>query len=285
MRNDIWENLISLNSHEDAEFECLGPVTEYLDQNKGFDLGRESMDLPSVTARDNYPLPATADREGYYGPNHFNYWASGLRDSHHLVDCAQYHGQEIRNYLDMGCASGRVVRHMALQHENIEVYGFDINKRHVDWVNHFLPESIVAIQSHSIPYLPFPDNSIDMISAFSVFTHIECFDTNWLMEIRRILRPGGLAWLTVHTDKTWEEMQEGWPLYKGLANHPDYKALKNNKKMPSPHLVFRWHSDRSYSSNTFYSFEYIERVWSRVMKILEIRRRFPAFQDVIILQK
>jgi hypothetical protein len=80
-------------------------------------------------------------------------------------------------------------------------------------------------------------------------------------------------------------MKEGWPLYKGLANHPEYQALKESKEMPQERLVFRWHSDRSYSANTFYSLDYIDNVWSRIMPIVEIRRRFPAFQDVVILQK
>ena len=45
------------------------------------------------------------------------------------------------------------------------------------------PASFCAVfQNHSIPTLPLPDASIDLITAFSVFTHMEGMETAWLME-------------------------------------------------------------------------------------------------------
>src|SRR5690606_31208307 len=148
---------------------------------------------------------------------HFDYWLSGLRDMGHLRATAENLGLEVRDYLDFGCASGRVVRHAALQWESLRrVVGIDLNRRHIDWIGKFLPARIEAIQGHSIPCLPLGDASIDLVSAFSVFTHIEAFETTWLAELRRVLRPGGLAWITVHSEHTWRELDETWPLYGAL---------------------------------------------------------------------
>ncbi|MEM7516868.1 MAG: hypothetical protein AAF368_08090, partial [Planctomycetota bacterium] len=121
--------------------------------------------------------------------------------------------------------------------------------------------------------------------AFSVFTHIEAFETAWLMELRRVLRPGGLAWVTVHTEKTWEDMTENWPLYKALKNHPKFKEMDPAAPLPSEREVFRWRAERSYSSNVFYSFDYLHRNWSRYFEIAETHRRLPVFQDVLVLRK
>jgi hypothetical protein len=53
-----------------------------------------------------------------------------------------------------------------------------------------------------------------MISAYSVFTHIEAMETTWLMELRRVLRKGGIAWITVHTEGTLADMTPDWPLLR-----------------------------------------------------------------------
>lgn len=284
--NAIWENLITLESHSDMLNETLEPVSAYLElDDMTVDWGRAELPLEKAVANDPYPLPKTEHREGYWGPNHFNYWASGLQDCMNVVRCAEKYSVPIRDYFDIGCATGRVARHFALQQSGINVYGADLNRRHIDWTNRFLPRNVVAFQNHSIPTIPLPDASMDVVTAFSVFTHIEVFDTAWLMELKRVLRPGGLAWITVHTEETWKALKPEWPLYKGLQNHPNFKALKDNPELPEDRLVFRWHANRSYSSNVFYSTDYLERVWGRFMKILEIRRRFPRFQDVVILQK
>ncbi|MEM7546026.1 MAG: class I SAM-dependent methyltransferase [Pseudomonadota bacterium] len=286
-RMDVWENLIALNSHVDHEFEVLGPASEHRLTDTHTDWSKESLhvDLDLAATRDLAPLPSTKDREGYYGPHHFSYWASGLRDATNLLSAAKRLNVPVGRYLDMGCASGRVIRHFAFQNPEIETYGCDINRAHVEWVQRYLPENLTVFQNHSIPTLPLPDESFDMISAFSVFTHIEAFETSWLMELRRLLRPGGIAWITVHSEKTWEDMTEDWPLYKALKNHPKFKGLDQSKPMPEDRMVFRWKGEKSYSSNVFYSFEYLNKYWNRYLKIVEVHRRLPVFQDVIIVQK
>src|SRR5262249_35950762 len=162
-------------------------------------------------------------------------------------------------FLDFGCASGRILRHMFYQAQTPEIWGCDINRRHVEWVSAHLPGEIRVFQNTSLPHLPLPDSSVDVITAFSVFTHIESFDTAWLMELRRILKPNGIAWLTVHADRTWREMTPDWPIYNALVHHKDYAELAKHRDLPAERIVFRWHGDRSYSANVFYREEYLRR--------------------------
>lgn len=280
-----WENYICLNFENEPDFRALGPAAQYRDT----DTRRHEwadLDYAEAIARDIHPLPMTEDREGYYGPDHFSYWASGLLDARYLIAAAREHGVTPATYLDIGCASGRVLRHMAQELPGLRAIGCDINRLHVEWCNRYLPRNCEVFHSHSIPSLPLPDNAVDVISAYSVFTHIEAMETAWLMELRRILRPGGIAWITVHSEKTLEDMQPGWPLWDPVMLHPEAPVkLDGNRHFKGDRLVLRWQAERSYSSNVFYKLDYLERSWSRILEIAEVRRRFPSFQDVLILKK
>tara|TARA_R110002051_G_scaffold139514_1_gene212208 strand:- start:25039 stop:25899 length:861 start_codon:yes stop_codon:yes gene_type:complete len=282
---DTWENFISLNSHSEPAFVPLEPAAAHLEADSRRHWW-DSVDYEAALEKDVFPLPSTGDREGYYGDHHFSYWASGLSDKNDLLAAARQHNVPVDSFLDFGCASGRVTRHFGIQHPEIRIFGCDINRMHVEWCNRYLPHEITTFQNHSIPVLPLPENSISMMSAYSVFTHIEAFETTWLMELKRILKPGGLAWITVHTDLTLNEMDETWPLYNAVNRHPKKaELLSPTNDFEGDRLVLRYRSEKSYTSNVFYKKEYLKRTWSRFFTILEFRHRFPRYQDVLLLQK
>lgn len=243
-------------------------------------------DALEAAVRDVYPIPEVGDREGYYGDDHISYWLSGYRDSRLLLAAAQDSGVLVRRYLDLGCASGRVIRHIAVQNPSISTLGCDINRAHVLWCSEHLPSPCMVFQNHSIPTLPLQDNSIDLASAYSVFTHIEAFETTWLMELHRLLSPGGLVWLTFHTELTLAAMDETWPLWSAVMNHPEAPLiLDGSRGFEGDRVIFRWHNDQSYSSNVFYKKEYIGRLLGSIFDIIEFKHRFPEYQDVFIVRK
>lgn len=284
MADTNWEDMISINSRSEIRDENVGLARDHLDQDTGeVQWDRSRISLEAALAADTAVIPSTAQREGYYGPNHFNYWASGLRDYCQLLEWLEGNGAKHDSLLDIGCATGRFIRHA--HHNFREVIGCDINRSHVDWVGRHLRRDIKIFQNTSVPTLPLPDNCIDVVTAFSVFTHIECFDTTWLMELRRVLRPGGVAWLTIHEERTWREIAPTWPLYAALMAHPDYLAAKDSPTLPNDRTVFRWHTDRSYSSNVFYTQKYIKEIWGRILSVRDIFPAIPFFQEVIVLQK
>lgn len=280
-----WESFICINSETEPVFSVLGPASEYHEIDSRLHEW-SSLNYISALDRDRAPLPLTEHREGYYGQDHFSYWASGLLDARYLIDAAHTWGVTPASYLDFGCASGRVLRHMAQELPNLKAFGCDLNRFHVESCNRYLPRNCQVFHSHSIPSLPLPDNSIDVVSAFSVFTHIEAMETAWLLELRRILRPGGIAWVTVHTEHTLCDMTEDWPIFNPVMQHHEAsRKLDKNRNFSGDRLVLRWRADRSYNANVFYKMEYLERTWSRFFDIAEIRRRFPNYQDVLILRK
>lgn len=285
--DDVWEELISLHSRGRTDFDVLAPAAEHRASDRHpTDWSGEGLALEVALARDVHPLPVTEDREGYYGPHHFSYWASGHRDARLLFEAADRLGVDLRTYLDFGCASGRVLRHVALSERHVQTMGCDINRRHTDWVAAHLPPQVRVFQNHSIPTLPLPDACLDAITAYSVFTHIEAFETTWLMELRRVLRPGGIAWITVQTESIWREFGPGWPVFDSLVNFDDFQPYRESRAgLPDARTVFRAHAAKSYSSHVFYRPDYIENTWGRILDVVEQHERHPDLQDVVILRK
>jgi SAM-dependent methyltransferase len=53
-----------------------------------------------------------------------------------------------------------------------------------------------------------PDDSIDATIVISVFTHLDVTTDYWLGEIKRILKPGGRAFITFHDDTIYRELYD-----------------------------------------------------------------------------
>lgn len=160
--------------------------------------------------RDSAPIPVTDDREGYHEGHDLAWWCSGLAVFLQIQRlCAKYN-RTLQNddvFFEMGAASGHVLRHARFQADaKLSVMGCDINARNVDWMRNFLPSDLLIFQNTILPSLPLEDNSVDCFCAFSVFTHIDDLELAWLMEIRRVLKKGGLAFLSIHSNMMWENL-------------------------------------------------------------------------------
>jgi SAM-dependent methyltransferase len=185
----------------------------------------------------------------------------------------------------MGCASGRVIRHFLCQERGLDLWASDINSGHVEWILKYLQGDIRVFQNHALPHLPLEDNTLDLAYAFSVFSHIDAFDLAWLLELRRVLKPGGLAYLTTHTEHTWSIMKAGDTIYDILLDHPDFSPELLKSKLPLEKIVYQWRTDNSYRASVFYDTEYIRHVWGKYYEVLDIIPEGHFYQDVILLRK
>lgn len=108
--------------------------------------------------------------------------------------------------LDFGCGCGRLIRHVHGR-TAAALHGSDYNPALVAWCQEHLPFGTFHT-NHLAPPLAFADETFDFAYARSVFTHLPGeLQRQWIGELRRILRPDGILYLTMH----------GRPLAGGLT--------------------------------------------------------------------
>lgn len=296
-RPEAWEEDISRNTLDTEPFENLSPISErdpadvtQLHRFKMVEPFLGNSEIESFIRRDTFPIPCPEDREGYSPGNDPVYWLSGLEDYFKIMEAAKRHNVEPRSIFDFGCATGRVIRHFAAQSDIPEIWGSDINARHIRWLYEFMPHTVKPIFNHCIPTLPIRDGSVDIISAFSVFTHIDTFETCWLAELQRILADDGICYLTVHNENTWDVL-------RGEIDNPDNRLIQSILKidpsvreklkgpLPDTRTVYRFSQSGPYRAQVFHSNNYLKQVWGRFFSIEEILPCHHVRQTVLVLRK
>ncbi len=118
---------------------------------------------------------------------------------------------EGKRVLDFGAGVGRVVRRFAEEGEGRELWACDIDGPSVDWMREHLAPEVRAFQNADVPPLDVQDEHFDLVWAISVFTHLNDTWADWLLELRRILKPGGLLIATFVGPRLGESMVgESW---------------------------------------------------------------------------
>ena len=237
-------------------------------------------DVVQAILADDIPIPATSDREGYFADRHLEYWLSGYQDFR-AIESADIPASAITRVLDFGGASGRVARHIVRSYPSAEVIIGDLNINHVEWVERHFGNRAKAVKLSSCPHLPFADDSISLFIAFSVFTHIDAYESTWIAEISRVLSPYGYAYITIHSENTWD-LLPNIEVYKAIKDHELFnKLFKPGKPMPQDFIVF----DYEYSCNTFIHTNYINKRWSKWLTVLSVISQGHGHQTVIVLRK
>jgi tRNA (mo5U34)-methyltransferase len=97
-----------------------------------------------------------------------------------------------KRVLDFGAGAGRVLRQFHREASEAEMWGCDIDVESVEWLRGNLSPPLHGFIVNEEPGLPFEDDSLDLIWAASVFTHITDHWAGWLLEVHRALRVGGV---------------------------------------------------------------------------------------------
>jgi SAM-dependent methyltransferase len=128
------------------------------------------------------------------------YFGTGYREARAVLSTVEDAGLDLgklQSVLEFGCGSSRVLRHLRVV-DDLVLTGADANPKPLEWDRRNIT-GITYQQNGLEPPLSFPDASFDLIYALSVFTHIPIeWQKSWLVELRRVLRPGGILMCTVH---------------------------------------------------------------------------------------
>jgi len=123
-----------------------------------------------------------------------NFMAQGANSSERVLEI--FGEKPAGPILDWGCGSGRTLRWLRYYPAWCENYhGCDVDVEAVEWLRQNGQSNLAVCNDN--PPLPYADQMFDGLFAFSILTHIHPDKhRNWYAELRRVLKPGGRAYLT-----------------------------------------------------------------------------------------
>jgi SAM-dependent methyltransferase len=147
--------------------------------------------------------------------------------------------EDFGDILDFGCGCGRVLRRW--NGRGVHLHGCDYNPKLVKWVRENLP-FVESSVNGLLPPLPYAAGSFDFVYGLSVFTHLtEAAQREWLLELRRVLRPGGHLLLTLHGQRHAEWLLEGEELARFRAG----ESLVVNAELEGSNICAAFHPSGS----------------------------------------
>lgn len=144
---------------------------------------------------------------------------------HMLVEHGNGLGDDTK-VMDFGCAWGRIIRFWLRDLPPENLHGVDVEERFLSYARRDVPGPQFTL-SKARPPLAVQDASLDLIYAFSVFSHLPAdVADQWVAEFARVLKPGGLACLTTrpraHIEVAGTEASRG-------AHADDYARIITGK--------------------------------------------------------
>ncbi|UAX95103.1 class I SAM-dependent methyltransferase [Ensifer adhaerens] len=116
--------------------------------------------------------------------------------------------------LEFGVSWGRILRFFLRDTDAYCLAGVDETASLLAEARRVLPGDCDLRLRHSLPPLPYCENSFDIIYAFSGFSHLpRSIADAWAFEFRRILKPGGLVCLTTRPKRHLRT--EEWKILTG----------------------------------------------------------------------
>jgi SAM-dependent methyltransferase len=158
-----------------------------------------------------------------------------------------------KSVLDFGCGSARVLRHFASEAERAEFFGCDIDEPSIEWDRANLSPPFRFFRSSPAPPLSLDAESLDLIWAMSVFTHISDLWSDWLLELHRRLKPGGVLVASFLGEGMWE------PLV-GDPYQEDEVGMS---------VLHHWEGPDAW---VFHSEWWLREHWGRAFDVLAVRR-------------
>ncbi|HEV7279893.1 MAG TPA: class I SAM-dependent methyltransferase [Pirellulaceae bacterium] len=204
----------------------------------------------------------------------------GLTDAWRICDAARSYGWDgSGDVLDWGVGHGRVARHIG-RFSEASVSGIDIDADNIAWAARQLPALSVSV-GPLMPPTSYADDQFSLIYGISVMTHLErSVQEAWLEEIKRILRPGGIALLTFAGDAAVAFMSKGLDrdfldtyLQTGFGPHQINNDLVGAIDTPE------------YYKDVMQTVGKAKEICSEFLTVIGAHRCMFGYQDLLVLRK
>jgi ubiquinone/menaquinone biosynthesis C-methylase UbiE len=231
-----------------------------------------------------FPVPPRALWEGY-GETEEEWLTSGQIDWRRMMEIVAASGFAVERghrILDFGCAGGRLIRHFDNLAAPGAIVGVDISAPHIAWCQRHLSPPFTFVTTTTFPHLPFEDRYFDFVYSGSVFTHIADLADAWLLELRRVLRPGGRLYVTVHDDHTLALLDKQYVDFALARTVKNFDRETGFRSLPFG-MVSIARSPRK--AQVFYDREYLTSQWGRYLTIRSVTPEAYGYQSAVLLEK
>lgn len=224
-----------------------------------------------------------------------NYIIGGMFNANTIArEIVKVHGADkTLDILDFGFGAARLVRHFTRFWPQHRYHAAEVNPATIEHLREVSPQANGVHIAPAAPS-PFADNSMDVIYAWSIWTHFDEVQARiWLEDMHRILRPGGCALITVHSDSLVERYGKDPMLVTRLEQRGgNYDAIVKEYKdtgfsyWPAyPPAAKDVGIDIDTFGMAFISKDYIQRKWTDLFEYKGFCIGAPDWQDVVILVK
>lgn len=199
------------------------------------------------------------------------------KDILQLLKKTGYEMYSFNRILDFGCGCARVLRNFRNHPQGCEFYGTDIDSELIAWCKTQPGLGEFDINPH-MPPMKYPDNHFDFIYSISVFTHLdEEMQLAWLLELRRITKPGGVLLLSIHGPSSQDHLD---PNQKKELSEKGFVYFKGETGM------LKLDGLPDFYHSAYHSARYIQEVWGKYFNVLgHFEKGINFHQDAIMLKK
>ncbi|MBX3484339.1 trans-aconitate 2-methyltransferase [Phenylobacterium sp.] len=176
--------------------------------------------------------------------------------------------------LDFGCGPGRLTAILHERRPDAALHGSDIDPETIAWAQASLGGVADFRVNPPGPPLPFPDASMDLICAISVFTHLpEDLQFAWLADLKRVLRPGCVL-LTTKLNAAAYDLPPQVKAEAAEAGFAFWGEAAATDGLPGFYRL-AYHGD-----------DYVRREWGRLFEVLHVGAHdLNDTQDAVLLRK
>lgn len=203
---------------------------------------------------------------------------------------------EEKTYLDFGCGVGRILGTFMCNFPARNMHGADVTEEFVSICRNDFGDMFRFHHIDPRPQASFAPESVDVITAYSVFSHFSAIQaTRWLDEFNRIAKPGAIIALTTygrgHIDFIYDSPPDRVPPNK--ANH-----LVPLNEMGGKGEVLRMFElgemlyvpkgqifGRYDYGDAFMGEEFVRRIWGRQFEILEVVDDFDRMEQMAVVMR
>ena len=246
----------------------------------------------------NYPFPDITNLGRYSDPSMEYHLGGGLNTAIGITQKAEKYKhpfESASNVFDFGCGTSRILRYMIEFLSGPQYYGSEVFDENVEWGKCAFPE-VIYIHQNNFPPLDIQDSTFDIIYAYSIFTHFEeKIHLQWLSELHRTLRKGGLLILTVHGEPILRRCEEDEDVRKPMyVCNQDYEELCD-KFYKYGYVYYSCYDQKQLLNGgldsdvfgiAYISKEYIRGKWTDKFQILEHDEgAISNWQDYVVMRK